>query len=32
MGDATAATCEKGERWLKHGANCLATAIVAAYN
>jgi creatinine amidohydrolase len=30
MGDATVATREKGERWLEHGARCLAAAIVAA--
>ncbi len=30
MGDATAATRENGERWLEHGADCLAAAIMAA--
>ena len=29
MGDATAATRENGERWLAHGAECIAAAILA---
>lgn len=31
MGDATAATQEKGERWLKDGAGSVAAAIMAFY-
>jgi len=31
MGDATAATKQKGERWLKDGAESVAAAIVAFY-
>jgi creatinine amidohydrolase/Fe(II)-dependent formamide hydrolase-like protein len=29
MGDATAATRENGERWLAHGAERIAAAILA---